>query len=229
MDSKEIKRRILYEDNHLLVFNKPSGIPSQPDISGDLSIPDAIKAYIKERDQKPGNVYLGLVHRLDRPVSGVMVLAKSAKSLSRLTQAFRDRKVTKVYHAIVCGIPKQDQGTLEHYHKKDSEKHRALLRKTAWPGAKKISLEYELLKHINHYSLLKVIPSEGKFHQIRAQLSKAGNPIAGDLKYGAKRNTSEKLMGLHAHTLILSHPTTGQTLSFYAPYPVSQLWGKFSG
>ncbi|MCO6495423.1 MAG: RNA pseudouridine synthase [Bacteroidetes bacterium] len=227
MDFKEIKKRILYEDNHVLIFNKPSGLPVQGDKTGDASVLDVIKGFIKERDAKPGNVYLGLVHRLDRPVSGIVILAKTGKALSRLTEMFRDRKVRKVYHAIVNGIPAQDSATLTHYHRKDGEKRIAILSNTPKSNSKPAVLHYKMLKHFNGNSLLEVELETGRFHQIRAQLFKNGNYIIGDLKYGAKKPNQDKSVCLHAFRVEFEHPVTKEKIMVKTPYPKNQFWEHF--
>jgi 23S rRNA pseudouridine1911/1915/1917 synthase len=228
MEDHEIKSRILLEDNHLLIFNKAAGQPVQSDQSGDLSMLDLLKMYIKQRDNKPGNVYLGLVHRLDRPVSGVVVLAKSAKALSRLTELFKERKVSKTYHAIVNNIPKNHNDTLRHYHRKDGERHIAILSNKPSASSKEAVLHYKLLKHNNNMSLLEVQLETGRFHQIRAQLFKNGNYIIGDLKYGAKKPNPDKSICLHALNIRFEHPTLKTMVTVKAPYPKHvQLWQNF--
>jgi len=227
MDFKEIKKRCLYEDNHVLVFNKQAGIPVQADKTGDLSLLDLLKAYIKERDAKQGNVYLGLVHRIDRPVSGLVVFAKSSKALPRLSESFRERKVKKIYHAVVFGIPTIHEQTLRHFHRKDGTKNIALLSNKERGDSKPAILHYKLLKHLNEYSLLKVTLETGRFHQIRAQLFKNGNPIVGDLKYGAKKPNPDKSVCLHAYKITIPHPVKDELIVCEAPYPRLQVWDNF--
>ncbi|MCO5253906.1 MAG: RluA family pseudouridine synthase [Bacteroidetes bacterium] len=227
MEFKEIKKRILFEDNHILIFNKPAGLPVQGDKTGDECLLDVVKDFIKERDAKPGNVYLGLVHRLDRPVSGLVVLAKTSKALSRLTEMFRDRQVRKIYHAIVNGIPSADAATLTHYHRKDGEKRIAILSNSPKSNTKPAVLHYQLLKHFAGNSLLEIELETGRFHQIRAQLFKNGNYIIGDLKYGAKKPNQDKSIYLHARSIEFEHPVTKKTIKTKAPYPKNQLWEHF--
>jgi 23S rRNA pseudouridine1911/1915/1917 synthase len=228
MEHKEIEKRILFEDHHLLIFNKAAGQPVQSDMSGDISMLDVLKGYIKERDQKPGNVFLGLVHRLDRPVSGTVVLAKSSKALSRLTQMFKDRQVQKIYYAIVWGVPAVEKETLTHYHRKDGERHLAILSLKPSKHTKPAILTYQLMSHVNQHSLLEIYLETGRFHQIRAQLFKIGLPIVGDLKYGAKKPNPDKSVCLHARFLAFKHPVTGHDLTFTAPIPGTlDHWKKF--
>jgi len=228
MDAKEIKKRILYEDNHLFIFNKPAGLAVQADKTGDECLLDVIKAFIKERDAKPSNVYLGLVHRLDRPVSGIVVLAKSNKALTRMTVAFRDREVKKTYHAIVNGIPKNHSDTLTHHHRKDGKKHIAILTNKPGRDTKPAILHYKLLGHINENSFLEIELETGRFHQIRAQLFKNGNYIVGDLKYGAKKPNHDRSVCLHARLIEFKHPAKDEIIKIKAPYPDSQLWNNFA-
>lgn len=227
MEFKEIKKRILYEDNHLIVFNKPSGVPVQSDKTGDECLLDIVKDFIKERDSKPGNVFLGLVHRLDRPVSGIVVLAKTSKALTRLTVMFKERQIKKIYHAIVNGIPNGEEGTLSHHHRKDGVKHIAILSNVPKGNTKPAILHYKLLGHINTYSLLEIRLETGRFHQIRAQFFKNGNYIIGDLKYGAKKPNPDKSICLHARSIEFSHPTKEEVVKVRAPYPQAQLWNNF--
>jgi len=226
----EIKSRIVFEDNHLLIFNKPAGLLVQEDETGDPCILDVVKDFIKERDAKPGNVFLGLIHRIDRPVSGLVVLAKTGKCLERMTEAFKERKVKKIYHALVHGIPNPETGTLLHYHIKDGKRKIAVLSEKAKPGSKPAILQYKVLKTNNHISLLELRLQTGRFHQIRAQMLKNKTPIVGDLKYGAKQPNSDKSVCLHAYEIAFDHPTKETIVKAKAPYPKElQIWRTHTG
>jgi 23S rRNA pseudouridine1911/1915/1917 synthase len=227
MDFDSIAQRILFEDNHVLIFNKPAGMPAQSDLSGDPSVVDILKDFVKERDFKPGNVFMGLVHRLDRPVSGIIVMAKTSKALSRLTELFRDRKVEKTYYALINGIPASLSDTLIHYHKKDSKHKIALLFPKEVPGSKKAVLHYKTLKSIQNISLLEVQLETGRFHQIRAQLFKIGHFIIGDLKYGAKKPNPDKSVCLHAGKISFIHPIKNEPINIVTPFPELLIWKEF--
>jgi 23S rRNA pseudouridine1911/1915/1917 synthase len=218
--------KILYEDNHLLVVNKNSGDLVQSDQTGDLSLEKQLKAMIKKRDKKPGNVYLGVVHRLDRPVSGVVLFTKTSKALSRMNKQFREREVTKTYYAVVENRPKELSGKLVHYLSKNREKN--LVKASKKPGGdrKKAELSYDYIGTGNHRSLLRVNPKTGRPHQIRVQLAKMGCPIDGDLKYGSKVARSG-MIHLHAYQLDITHPTTKEKMEFIAPLPDDFNWAFF--
>jgi len=174
--------KVLYEDNHIIAVVKPAGILSQEDKTGDVNMIDEVKRYLKEKYKKPGNVFLGLLHRLDRPVSGIMLFAKTSKGAARLSEQFRNHEVEKTYHAIVAGQPPKDKGVLTNFLIKDEKLKKA--REKA--DGKEVKLRYEIIQSNGKYSLLKIRIEGGKFHQIRSQLSLAGFPILGDVKYRAK-------------------------------------------
>ena len=176
---------VLWEDNHLLVINKPAGLAVQGDLTGDIHLLDLAERYIAEKYNKPGKAYVGLVHRLDRPVSGVVIMAKTSKALTRMNEIFRDKKNTKIYHAITTKALPGEEGTLTHHLLKNSETKRAHAYNSHKPGTKPGVLHYKLLKNFAGRSLYEITLETGRFHQIRAQLSKMGCPILGDLKYGA--------------------------------------------
>lgn len=211
--------QILYEDNHLLVINKKVGQLVQGDKTGDESLLELIKDFIKKRDQKPGNVFLGLVHRIDRPTSGLVIYAKTSKALSRLTQMVKNREIEKTYWAVVAKelIPQSQR--LVHYLKKNQKTNKATVFPKATDGAKESVLKYELIKTLDRYQLLEVDLETGRHHQIRAQLAKIGVPIKGDLKYGSPRSNPDGGISLHARKLHFIHPVTKEEIEIVAPVP----------
>ncbi len=219
MNKDFTENQILYEDNHLLVINKKAGQLVQGDKTGDESLLDLIKNFIKKRDKKPGNVFLGLVHRIDRPTSGLVIYAKTSKALSRLTQMVKNREIKKTYWALVPKelIPQSQR--LVHYLKKNEKTNKAIVFPKATDGAKESILTYTLLKVLDHYQLLEIDLETGRHHQIRAQLSKIGIPIKGDLKYGAPRSNPDGGISLHARKLNFTHPVTKEEIEITAPVP----------
>lgn len=211
--------QIVYEDNHMMVINKKAGQLVQGDKTGDLSLLELIKDFIKKRDDKPGNVFLGLVHRIDRPTSGLVIYAKTSKALSRLTQMVKNREVKKTYWAVVGKemIPKSQR--LVHYLQKNEKNNKAIVYPKATNGAKESILTYNLIKSLDNYLLLEVDLETGRHHQIRAQLSKIGVPIKGDLKYGSPRSNSDGGISLHARKLEFVHPVTKENIEIIAPVP----------
>lgn len=207
---------ILYEDNHLIVAVKPAGVPSQGDISGDESILDALKNYVKTTKQKPGEAFLGLLHRLDRPVGGVMVFARTSKAAGRLSEQFRGRDIKKVYLAVVEGAPPEENGELRHFLVKDEVANRTRATAREVPGSKQAVLEYEVVARHPIYTLVKVLPHTGRSHQIRSQLAAIGCPIVGDLKYGSGSTTDGRSIALWSYQLIFVHPTLKKEMTFTA-------------
>lgn len=218
---------VLYEDNHLLAVNKPAGLPVQGDSTGDEHLLQVAAAYIKEKYNKPGDAFIGLIHRLDRPVSGVVLLARTSKGLARMNEKFREKQTEKTYHAITRELLPDNSGTLTHYLGKDAKTHRALTYLKPKAGAKIAVLHYKLLKSINGFNLYEVILETGRFHQIRAQFAKAGAPLLGDVKYGAGEPLPDRSIGLHARKLVFAHPVTGEQVSLEAPYPKAPHWQRF--
>lgn len=218
---------ILYEDNHIIVVHKPQGIPSQADSSGDKDMLTMVKEYIKETYQKPGNVFVGLVHRLDRPTGGVMVFAKNSKAASRLSEQIKSGEFEKTYFAVVDGSPINVKGKLIHYLKKNETLNKVSIVPQGEEGGKRAELEYTVLSRTDKYSLLKVKLVTGRGHQIRVQLASIKCPIVGDVKY----NTSAKkvMLNLYAVELSFVHPTTKQKMVFRV-YPPEQgaAWNNFS-
>ncbi|MEK4026092.1 RluA family pseudouridine synthase [Sporosarcina sp. FSL W7-1283] len=215
---------ILYEDNHLLVVEKPVNIPVQEDRSGDVDVLSALKEDIKRRYQKPGNVYLGLVHRLDRPVGGVMVFAKTSKAASRLSDQLRRGTIDRQYLAVVHGVPKKKQATLRHFLYKDRQKNQVFSVDRNYPEAKAASLDYHLLGKESNKSILNVRLHTGRSHQIRVQMATEGFPLFGDQKYGSRVNKPGEQIALWAHTLEFAHPTTKETLRFVSKPPNLYPW-----
>ena len=214
---------VIYEDNHILVVNKTAGLLVQGDKTGDKSLLDLAKKYIKDKYQKPGEVFLGLVHRLDRPTTGVIVLARTSKALSRLSQQFKERIPKKIYRAIVSGTP-EPKATLEHYLRKNSSKNKSFHYPKNTPNTKKAILHYRSVKQLKSYHVLDIELETGRHHQIRAQLAAVGLHIKGDLKYGAKRPNKNGSIHLHARSLTLIHPTKKEEMTFLAPTPDDVIW-----
>lgn len=210
---------ILYEDNHLLAVNKPAGMLSQGDDTGDEPLVEAVKQYIKNKYQKPGNVFVGLVHRLDRPVGGVILLAKTSKALSRLNAAFGSRDVEKTYLALCISRPVEWHGTLTHYLIKNQANNTTKAYKSPKEGAKMAVLEYQTISIQGEQALLEIKPQTGRSHQIRAQLAAMGCPIVGDLRYGALTANKDASICLFAKRLQLMHPTLKTKLLIEAPSP----------
>lgn len=218
--------KTLYEDNHLIAVLKPAGILTQGDKTGDISLFDEVKKYLKERRNKPGNVFLGLLHRLDRPVSGIILFAKTSKGAARLSEQFRNRIVEKTYYAIVCGRPKTDRRVLVDYIKKLKTQNSKF--KTTTQNSKtsdRVNLCYETIKSNNKYSLLRIKIDTGKFHQIRAQLSAAGFPILGDVKYGGSRWHNPKAIALCATEL--SFMSTTKEKQIHLKIGLPEEWRKY--
>ena len=211
--------QIIYEDNHLMVINKKAGQLVQGDKTGDESLLESIKNFIKIRDEKPGNVFLGLVHRIDRPTSGLVIYAKTSKALSRLTVMVKNREVKKTYWAIVAKEMIAQQQRLVHYLQKNEKNNKAIVYIKPTAGAKEAILTYTVIKSLENYQLLEVDLETGRHHQIRAQLSKIGIPIKGDLKYGAARSNPDGGISLHARRLEFQHPVTKELIIIEAPVP----------
>lgn len=203
---------ILYEDNHLLAVFKPSGILSQGDKTGDDSIIDLAKKYLIETYNKSGDAYVGLPHRLDRPTSGILLLAKTSKALSRLNKMFQNHEIQKTYWAVVGNLPSEKQGRLKHFLMKDASKNKSTAYDRDRKGAKEAILDYELKLELERYYLLEIKPKTGRHHQIRSQLSAIGSPIKGDLKYGFPRSNHDASIHLHARSIELIHPVQKERL-----------------
>jgi 23S rRNA pseudouridine1911/1915/1917 synthase len=221
------KLHILFEDNHLLVINKPAGTLVQGDETGDEPLVETGKRYLKEKYEKPGNVFLGVVHRIDRPVSGVVVMAKTSKSLERMNKAFRDHKVYKKYWAIVKNRPKVESDKLIHWLVKDSGRNTVSASENFIEGGLKAELSYRILGRLNDHYMLEVTPLTGRPHQIRAQLAAIGCPIRGDLKYGFHKPNTDKNINLHAREIVFDHPVKNEKMRITAPLPENDFWEQF--
>ena len=206
-----------------MVVNKAAGLLVQGDQTGDQSLVDIAKRYIKDKYKKPGDVFLGLAHRLDRPTTGVIVLARTSKALTRLNQQFKDRIPKKVYRAVVSGTP-ESSARLEHYLKKNSSKNKSFHYPRTAPNTKHAILRYRLVQSLKTHHVLEIELETGRHHQIRAQLAAVGLNIKGDLKYGAKRPNPNGSIHLHARSLLFVHPTKKEEMEFIAPYPDDVLW-----
>jgi len=212
---------ILYEDNHLIAVNKRSGDITQGDKTGDVPLSDHIKKYIKKKYKKEGDVFLGTIHRLDRPTSGVIVFARTSKALKRMNEQFRNNKVQKTYWAIVNNAPPNEHGTLKNYLKKNQKQNKSYIAKK---DGKKAILHYQFLKKLNNYSLLKIQLETGRHHQIRVQLANIGCIIKGDLKYGANRSNKDASIHLLARNIEFTHPVTKKKIQIIAPTPRDSIW-----
>jgi 23S rRNA pseudouridine1911/1915/1917 synthase len=217
---------ILYEDNHVLGILKPGGLLAQGDRTGDVTALALARAYLRDRYHKPGNVFLGLVQRLDRPVSGVMVFARTSKAASRLTTAFRDRDVEKTYLAVVVGAMEPERGELSALIERAHTRSR--IAAAATPKSREALLAFRVLARDADYTLLEVRPRTGRHHQIRLQLSAAGHPVAGDLKYRAREPLAERAIALHAARLRFPHPVRAETVEISAPPPATFPWDRFA-
>ena len=227
MNSNSLGNNILFEDNHLIIFNKQPSQIVQGDKTGDTPLSDLLKAFIKERDHKPGNVFLGVVHRIDRPVSGLIIFAKTSKALTRLTLMFKNGQIHKTYWAVVKNKPPEPSGHLIHYLKKNEQKNKSFAYDKEIEGSRKAELRYQLIGQSENYFLLEVILLTGRHHQIRAQLSKIGCPIKGDLKYGFDRSNPDGSICLHARLVEFVHPVSKEEIHIVAAPPDNNLWSSF--
>lgn len=219
--------RVLYEDNHLIaVFKYPSDIV-QGDKTGDKPLSEIVKEYLKLKYSKPGAVYLGVIHRIDRPVSGVVLFAKTSKALSRMNKMFQEKSIQKTYWAVVKNAPPAPSGTLKHYLRKDQKRNKSLAYKKTTPDAKESILNYQLIASSDKYHLLEIDPKTGRHHQIRVQLSAMGCPIKGDLKYGFDRSNPNASIHLHARKVVFEHPVKKEKMIITCPTPPDNLWDAF--
>ena len=216
--------QILYEDNHLIAINKRPGDIVQGDKTGDMPLSEIVKLYIKEKYDKPGNVYLGVAHRLDRPTSGIVIFAKTSKALSRLNKMFAEKETKKTYWAITKNAPKKTEDTLIHWLKRNPKQNKSYGNINQVPDSKKAILSYKVLKNLHNYYLVEIDLQTGRHHQIRAQLAAIGSPIKGDLKYGFDRSNKDASIHLHARSLSLIHPVKKELLQILAEPPNDPLW-----
>nr|WP_322626322.1 RNA pseudouridine synthase [uncultured Flavobacterium sp.] len=215
---------VLYEDNHIIVVNKRVGDIVQGDKTGDKPLSEVVKEYIKDKYNKPGEVFLGVVHRLDRPTTGIVVFARTSKALTRLNDIFKNRETQKTYWAIVKNKPAQQSANLVHYLTRNEKSNTSKAHNKEVTGSKMASLDYRIIKVLSNYTALEVDLHTGRHHQIRAQLSAIGSPIKGDLKYGADRSNPDGGICLHARKLVLTHPVAKTPLEIIAPVPDEALW-----
>ncbi|MUH35251.1 RNA pseudouridine synthase [Zobellia amurskyensis] len=215
---------VLFEDNHLIAINKRPGDIVQGDKTGDMPLSEVVKLYIKEKYNKPGNVYLGVAHRLDRPTSGIVIFAKTSKALPRLNKLFAEKEAKKTYWAIVKNMPKASEGTLTHWLKRNNKQNKSYANIKEVPDSKKAILDYKIIKKLDRYYLLEIDLHTGRHHQIRAQLAAIGCPIKGDLKYGFDRSNPDASIHLHARKLRFVHPVKKEPLEIIAPPPIDPVW-----
>ena len=224
MHSTKDNIQILHEDNHIIIVNKRAGDIVQGDKTGDKPLSDVIKEYIKEKYNKPNNAYLGTVHRLDRPTSGIVIFAKTSKALERLNKMLREKQIDKTYWAIVKNKPQKSEDTLIHYLKKNPKNNKSTAFKTETIGSKKAILHYKTIKELDNYFLLEIDLETGRHHQIRCQLASIGCPIKGDLKYGFNRSNKDASIHLHARKIEFIHPVSKEPILVKAPTPNDAIW-----
>ncbi|AWG22957.1 RNA pseudouridine synthase [Flavobacterium faecale] len=216
--------QVLHEDNHIIVINKRVGDLVQGDKTGDKPLPDVVKEYIKDKYNKPGEVFLGVVHRLDRPTTGIVVFARTSKALTRLNELFKNRETQKTYWAVVKNKPPKQQDNLVHYLKRTEKNNSSKAHLKEVPDSKMASLDYTIIKELNNYFVLEINLHTGRHHQIRAQLSAIGCPIKGDLKYGFDRSNPDGGIHLHARKLSFIHPVSKEPITLLAPVPQDTIW-----
>ena len=219
--------QVLYEDNHIIIVYKQSGEIVQGDKTGDKPLSETIKEWIKQKYAKPGNVFLGVVHRLDRPVSGVVVFAKTSKALSRLNNMFRNGEVRKTYWAMVQTAPNMPEATLTNWLVRNEKQNKSYVYNNEMPNAKQAILKYKTIGQTEHYTLLEVNLLTGRHHQIRCQLAAMGCPIKGDLKYGARRSNPDGSISLLSHKVEFIHPVSKQKIVVVSPLPTEKVWDNF--
>jgi 23S rRNA pseudouridine1911/1915/1917 synthase len=218
---------VIYEDNHIIAVNKACSEIVQGDETGDIPLSETVKQWLKEKYNKPGKVFIGVPHRLDRPVSGVVLFAKTGKALSRLNEMFREGKIKKTYWAIVKNQPENTEGELVHYMLRNTKQNKSYAYDFEKPGSKKALLSYRQIARSDHYNLLEINLKTGRHHQIRCQLAHIGCPIKGDLKYGFARSNPDGGISLHARKISFIHPVSQEALELTAPVPNDKLWLNF--
>ena len=224
MHSNKDNLQVLFEDNHLIIVNKRAGDIVQGDKTQDKPLSEVVKEYIKEKYNKPGNVFLGVVHRLDRPTSGIVIFARTSKALERLNKMLREKSIQKTYWAVVKNTPKKEQDTLINFLKKNPKNNKSSVFRKEIEGSKKAVLHYSVIKKLDNYSLLEVDLETGRHHQIRTQLSFIGSPIKGDLKYGFPRSNKDGSIHLHARKIAFTHPVNKEKIELIAPVPQDVIW-----
>lgn len=224
MSSTAKNIEILFEDNHIIIVNKKTGDLVQGDKTGDAPLSDILKTYIKDKYNKPGNVYLGVVHRLDRPTTGIVIFAKTSKALERLNEMLRKKEINKTYWAVVKNKPSKNADTLVNFLKKNPKNNKATVYNKEAAETKKAILHYKLIKTLDNYHLLEIDLETGRHHQIRAQLSNINCPIKGDLKYGFDRSNKDAGIHLHARKINFIHPVSKETITIEAPTPKDPIW-----
>lgn len=224
--SNKTNLQILHEDNHIIVINKRVGDIVQGDKTGDKPLSDIVKEYIKEKYNKPGDVFLGVVHRLDRPTTGIVVFARTSKALERLNKMFSERETQKTYWAVVKNRTSKNEDNLVHFLVRNEKNNTSKAHLKEVPNSKKASLDYKIIKELNNYFALEINLHTGRHHQIRAQLSAIGSPIKGDLKYGFDRSNTDGGIHLHARKLVFNHPVSKEELTIEAPTPSDPIWNS---
>ena len=215
---------ILYEDNHLIAVNKPATILVQGDQTNDMPLIEMVRSFIKKKYNKPGNVFTGLIHRIDRPVSGLVLFAKTSKGLSRMNELFKERKITKIYWCLTEDIPMKKKGYLENYLYKNSKKNKSFIDEKKSKKSLFSKLKYEVISKLDNYYFLEVKPISGRHHQIRTQLSHVNSFIKGDIKYGAKRSNKDGSISLHARSIEFIHPIKKNKIKIICPPPIDKIW-----
>lgn len=220
--------QVLYEDNHVIIVNKRPGDIVQGDKTGDAPLSEVVKEYIKHKYNKPGNVYLGVVHRLDRPTSGIVLFSKTSKALPRLNKLFKEKDAKKTYWAIVKNMPPKEKDILVHYLKRNPKQNKSYAHLKEVPESKRAILDYRIIKQLDNYYLLEIDLQTGRHHQIRSQFSAIGSPIKGDLKYGFDRSNKDASIHLHARKLAFTHPVSKEEIEVIASPPEDPLWNACS-
>ena len=223
-----MKERILYEDNHLIIVNKRSSEIVQGDKTGDTPLSEMVKEYLKETYHKPGNVFLGIVHRIDRPTSGIVIFAKTGKALSRMNRLLQEGHIEKIYWAVVDKLPPEEEGMLLHYISRNRKQNKSYASSVEKPGSRQAKLAYRVVGATKRYYLLEIQIFTGRHHQIRAQLAAVGCRIKGDMKYGFPRSNTGGGIYLHARRIAFDHPVTKKRVEITAPAPVDALWNEFA-
>ncbi len=228
MQSTRENLQVLFEDNHIIIVNKRAGDISQGDKTGDKPLSDVVKEYIKEKYNKPGEVFLGVVHRLDRPTSGIIIFARTSKALERLNKMLREKTIHKTYWAVVKNQPRKEKDSLINFLKKNPKNNKSTAYNKEIDGSKKAVLHYKTIKKLDNYSLLEIDLETGRHHQIRCQLANIGSPIKGDLKYGFKRSNKDGSIHLHARKINFIHPVSKKEVSVTAPLSKDPIWDSCS-